>query len=335
MLFVTGGAGFIGSNFVLDHLKNTDESVVILDALTYAGNLGNLEGVVNTNRCHFIKGNILDEALVTDIFRRYRPRAIVHFAAESHVDRSIAGPKIFVETNVLGTTTLLEAAKHFFEGLSPTERDAFRFINISTDEVYGSLAADDLPSVEATPFNPSSPYSASKAAADQLGRAYCRTYGLPVITLRCTNNYGPRQHCEKLTPTVITKALAGEPIPIYGNGLQIRDWIHVSDFCRAIELALLKGFAGDIYNVGAQNELTNIEYVRKICTILDELCPLSSGSYARLITRTADRPGHDTRYAINSTNTQRKLDWAPKKRFDENLRATVEWYVRMVNNTNL
>lgn len=329
MLFVTGGAGFIGSNFVLDHLKNTDESVVILDALTYAGNLGNLEGVVNTNRCHFIKGNILDEALVTDIFQRYQPRAIVHFAAESHVDRSISGPKIFVETNVLGTTTLLEAAKHFFEGLSPAERDVFRFINISTDEVYGSLAADDLPSVEVTPFNPSSPYSASKAAADQLGRAYCRTYGLPVITLRCTNNYGPRQHREKLTPTVITKALAREPIPIYGNGLQIRDWIHVSDFCRAIELALVKGFAGDIYNVGAQNELTNIEYVRKICAILDELKPLRSGSYAHLITQTSDRPGHDTRYAINSTKAQNKLGWALQNNFSKNLRDSIEWYVRV------
>lgn len=334
MLFVTGGAGFIGSNFVLEHLKLTDEPVVILDALTYAGNLANLKGVVNTNRCHFIKGNILDEALVADIFQRYRPRAIVHFAAESHVDRSISGPKIFVETNVLGTTTLLDAAKHYFEGLSGAERDAFRFINISTDEVYGSLTSKDAPSVETTPFNPSSPYSASKAAADQLGRAYCRTYGLPVITLRCTNNYGPRQHREKLTPTVITKALAGEPIPIYGNGLQIRDWIHVSDFCRAIELALTKGVAGDIYNVGAQNELTNIDYVRKICAILDELKPHGKGSYAELITQTTDRPGHDTRYAINSSKTQRALDWTPQKNFQDNLRATVEWYVRLSDSIN-
>lgn len=327
MLLITGGAGFIGSNFILDWLAHHDEPVTNLDALTYAGNLENLSDLRGDVRHRFIHGSVADAEAVADAFDRARPRAVIHFAAESHVDRSISGPKIFIETNVLGTATMLDAAKRYWESLPPSEKSEFRFINISTDEVYGFLTPDASPAVETTPFDPSSPYSASKAAADQLGRAYARTYGLPVITVRSTNNYGPRQYCEKLTPSVIQKALAREPIPIYGSGRQIRDWIHVSDFCRALERILEGGAPGEIYNVGAENELANIDYVRCICGILDELAPHPGGSYADLIRHVADRPGHDVRYGLNPEKLRRTLGWKPKIHFYTGLRDTVDWYL--------
>ena len=328
MILVTGGAGFIGSNFILDWLRLTGEPVTNFDALTYAGSLENLSEVRSDPRCHFLKGSVADAEAVADAFERIRPRAVVHFAAESHVDRSISGPIIFIETNVLGTATLLEAARRYVGTLDSAERGAFRFINISTDEVYGFLRPGDAPAVETTPFDPSSPYSASKASADQLGRAYARTFGLPVITMRCTNNYGPRQYPEKLTPSVITKALAGERIPIYGSGLQIRDWIHVSDFCAAIRLALDRGVPGEIYNVGARNELTNLEYVSRLCSLLDELAPAPDGSYAHLIEHVSDRPGHDVRYALDPSKIERELGWSPSVDFRTGLRETVAWYLR-------
>lgn len=328
MLLITGGAGFIGSNFILEWLAHHDEPVTNLDALTYAGNLENLSDLHGDSRHRFIHGSVADADAVADAFDRAHPRAVIHFAAESHVDRSISGPKIFIETNVLGTATMLDAAKRYWESLAGAEKDGFRFINISTDEVYGFLTPEAPPAVETTPFDPSSPYSASKAAADQLGRAYARTYGLPVITVRSTNNYGPRQYWEKLTPSVIQKALAREPIPIYGSGRQIRDWIHVSDFCRALECILEGGVPGEIYNVGAQNELANIDYVRRICRILDELAPHPDGSYADLIRHVADRPGHDVRYGLNPTKLRTTLGWRAQTTFEEGLAATIGWYLK-------
>lgn len=327
MILITGGAGFIGSNFILEWLQHHQEPIVNFDALTYAGNPENLAQVRNDPRYRFMHGNVADADVVADAFDRFHPRAVFHFAAESHVDRSISGPKIFIETNVLGTTTLLEAARRYRESLSAEESNAFRFINISTDEVYGFLSPDAPPAVESTPFDPSSPYSASKAAQDQLGRAYARTYGMPVITVRCTNNYGPRQYPEKLTPSVIQKALAGDDIPVYGSGLQIRDWIHVSDFCRALTLILEKGLPGEIYNVGANNELANIEYVRRICARLDALAPCAQGSYAELIRHVPDRPGHDVRYGLNAAKLRRELNWRPQIDFNSGLDATLRWYI--------
>lgn len=327
MILITGGAGFIGSNFILEWLQHHQEPVVNLDALTYAGNPENLNSVRNDPRYRFILGNVADSDAVAEAFDRFHPRAVIHFAAESHVDRSISGPKIFIETNVLGTATLLEAARRYRDSLSEEERSAFRFINISTDEVYGFLTKDAPPAVEETPFDPSSPYSASKAAQDQLGRAYARTYGMPVITVRCTNNYGPRQYPEKLTPSVIQKALSGEPIPVYGSGLQIRDWIHVSDFCRAITLILEKGLPGEIYNVGANNELTNLDYIERICTRLDVLKPSPQGAYAELIRHVSDRPGHDVRYGLNAGKLRRMLGWKPQVDFSVGLDATLRWYL--------
>lgn len=329
MLLVTGGAGFIGSNFITEWFRSHDESILTLDALTYAGNKANLRDVEHDPRHRFVEGNILDEALVADLFDRFRPRAVVHFAAESHVDRSISGPQVFVDTNVRGTTVLLGVAHRYWLTLDDEEKAAFRFINISTDEVYGSMTVDTPPNTEATPFDPSSPYSASKAAANQFGRAYFRTYGLPVVTVRCTNNYGPRQYPEKLLPFMLTRALAGKTLPVYGDGEQIRDWIHVHDFCRALRMILEKAAPGDIYNVGASNEMSNLKFLQSAMSVLDELSPRDDGRpHADAIVHVHDRPGHDRRYALDAGRLRQTLEWKPMIPFDEGLRATVRWYLK-------
>lgn len=332
MLLVTGGAGFIGSNFITEWFQIHDESVLTLDALTYAGNPANLADVARDPRHRFVEGNILDEHLVADLFDRYRPRAVIHFAAESHVDRSISGPQIFVDTNVKGTTTLLSVAHRYWLSLDEEARRDFRFINISTDEVYGSMTTDMLPNKETTPFDPSSPYSSSKAAADQFGRAYYRTYGLPVITVRCTNNYGPRQYPEKLLPLMLTRALAGKTLPVYGDGLQIRDWIHVRDFCRALRLILEKANPGDIFNVSANHELTNLAFLTALTRELDRQHPLPDGKrYADAITHVHDRPGHDRRYALDAGKLRDTLGWEPLISFEEGMAETVKWYLRTLS----
>ncbi len=324
MLLVTGGAGFIGSHFVTHWLKTTKEPVVVLDALTYAGNLKNLSEVIDNPLLHWVEGDITDSLTVNDVFERFRPRGVVHFAAESHVDRSITDPLRFVHTNVLGTSTLLLIAQRWRDKLD----NDFRFINISTDEVYGSIAPEAEPSDELTPFNPSSPYSASKASADQLGRAFFTTYGLPVITVRCTNNYGTHQYPEKLLPFMIRQATALKPLTIYGSGLQSRDWIHVSDFVNALMLVLEKGLPGECYNVSARHEMTNLEFIQALTDVLDELQPRKDGhSYRELITHVTDRPGHDMRYGLNAQKIQRELGWKPSISFDEGFRHTIVWYL--------
>ena len=328
MILVTGGAGFIGSNFVLDWFKVSDEPIINLDALTYAGNLQNLESLNNDKRHIFIHGNICDKGLVTSLFSRYRPRAVVHFAAESHVDRSIFGPDLFFQTNVMGTLNLLECAKRFFENeLSELDKNNFRFLHVSTDEVYGSLGENDPAFTEETPYRPNSPYSSSKAASDHAVRAWFHTYGLPVLTTNCSNNYGPYQFPEKLIPLIITNALSRKPLPIYGDGLNIRDWLYVGDHCDAIRCVLTKGVPGETYNVGGHNERNNITIVKTICSILDELKPHPDGSYADLITFVKDRPGHDKRYAINSAKLKSELGWQPKECFETGIRKTVQWYL--------
>ena len=328
MILVTGGAGFIGSNFVLDWFKVSDEPIINLDALTYAGNLQNLESLNNDKRHIFIHGNICDKELVTSLFSRYRPRAVVHFAAESHVDRSIFGPDLFFQTNVMGTLNLLECAKRFFENeLSELDKNNFRFLHVSTDEVYGSLGENDPAFTEETPYRPNSPYSSSKAASDHAVRAWFHTYGLPVLTTNCSNNYGPYQFPEKLIPLIITNALSRKPLPIYGDGLNIRDWLYVGDHCDAIRCVLTKGVPGETYNVGGHNERNNITIVKTICSILDELKPHPDGSYADLITFVKDRPGHDKRYAINSAKLKSELGWQPKECFETGIRKTVQWYL--------
>ena len=328
MLLITGGAGFIGSNFITEWFKEHDEGIVTLDALTYAGQLSNLKDVEHHPKHHFVHGNILDEALVTHLLTTHRPRAIIHFAAESHVDRSITGPQVFVETNVNGTTTLLGAAYHYWCSLDESTKADFRFINISTDEVYGSIDLDSPPNVETTPFNPSSPYSASKAAADQFGRAYHRTYGLPVVTIRCTNNYGPRQYPEKLLPFMLMRARSGQTLPVYGDGQQIRDWIHVHDFCRAIRLILAKAKPGDIFNVGTNHELTNLHFLETLMGALDKVEPRVDGHPpASAIAYVQDRPGHDRRYALNCSKLRHTLGWEPLITFEDGIRSTVDWYL--------
>lgn len=328
MILVTGGAGFIGSNFVLDWLKENNEPVVNLDALTYAGNLENLQSLADDPRHIFMKGNICDKELVTSLLTKYKPRAIVHFAAESHVDRSIFGPDLFFETNVMGTLNLLECAKAYYDQLlSEKERLAFRFLHVSTDEVYGSLTFDEPAFTEETPYRPNSPYSASKASSDHAVRAWFHTYGFPVLTTNCSNNYGPYQFPEKLIPLVISNALARKPLPIYGDGLNIRDWLYVGDHCSAIRCVLEKGKIGETYNIGGHNERNNITIVRTICAILDEMRPHPDGSYANLITYVKDRPGHDRRYAIDSTKLQTQLGWKPKECFETGIRKTVQWYL--------
>ncbi|GAB6079614.1 MAG: dTDP-glucose 4,6-dehydratase [Hydrogenophilus thermoluteolus] len=327
-ILVTGGAGFIGSNFVLDWLAERDEPVVTLDALTYAGNLENLAPVLDDPRHTFVKGDIGDSALLQQLLASHRVRAIVHFAAESHVDRSILGPEAFVQTNVVGTFRLLEAARHYWQQLPLSEQEAFRFLHVSTDEVYGTLEPDDPPFTETTPYAPNSPYAASKAGSDHLVRAYHHTYGLPTLTTNCSNNYGPRQFPEKLIPLCLLRALAGEPLPIYGDGQQIRDWLYVGDHCAAVRRVLDAGTPGETYNIGGWNEQTNLAVVTELCTLLDRLAPRGDGrSYRDQITFVADRPGHDRRYAIDARKIACELGWQPAESFATGLEKTVRWYL--------
>src|SRR3989440_2087105 len=325
MLLVTGGAGFIGANFVVSTIAETGEDVINLDKLTYAGNPRNLDAVREDARHRFVQGDICERERVRNLLATHRPRAMVHFAAESHVDRSIAGPAEFVQTNVVGTWALLEEARAYWEARG---RDAgFRFLHISTDEVYGSLGPDDPAFTEETPYAPNSPYAASKAAADHLVRAYYHTYGLPTLTTNCSNNYGPRQFPEKLIPLVIRNALAGEPLPVYGDGRNVRDWLYVADHCEAVRLVLEEGQVGETYNIGGENEQANIDVVRTICALLDRLRPPPAGSYAELIRHVTDRLGHDRRYAMNIAKIRRELGWRPRESFESGLEKTVRWYL--------
>ncbi|NML61060.1 dTDP-glucose 4,6-dehydratase [Massilia sp. RP-1-19] len=327
MIFVTGGAGFIGSNFVLDWLAQSDEGIVNVDKLTYAGNLDNLASLRGDQRHRFVRGDICDGGALLALLEQHRPRAIVHFAAESHVDRSIHGPAEFIATNVNGTFALLEAARAYWNGLTGEEESGFRFVHISTDEVYGTLGDNDAPFTETTAYAPNSPYSASKAASDHLVRAYFHTYGLPTVTTNCSNNYGPWQFPEKLIPLVMANALAGKPLPIYGDGGQIRDWLYVSDHCAAVRRALEAGRPGQVYNVGGWNEMKNIDVVRALCDILDQVAPKAGGSYAKQITFVPDRPGHDRRYAVDASKIERELGWKPIETFETGIRKTVQWYL--------
>lgn len=327
MILVTGGAGFIGSNFVLDWLAAIDEPVVNLDKLTYAGNLRNLLSVSGDARHIFIRGDIGDHGLVGRLLAEHRPRAVVNFAAESHVDRSIHGPGDFVQTNIVGTFHLLEAIRAYWNELSGRERSDFRLLHVSTDEVYGSLDSGDPAFVETTQYQPNSPYSASKAASDHLVRAYHHTYGLPVLTTNCSNNYGPYQFPEKLIPLVIANAVAGKPLPIYGDGMNVRDWLYVGDHCAAVRRVLEAGCVGETYNIGGWNEMPNLTIVKTICGLLDELKPDPLGAHERLITFVKDRPGHDRRYAIDARKIERDLGWLPKETFQSGIRQTVEWYL--------
>lgn len=327
-ILVTGGAGFIGSNFIRQWLATETEPVVNLDKLTYAGNPANLFELESDPRYHFVKGDIGDRELVSRILTTHEIRAVVNFAAESHVDRSIVGPADFIQTNVLGTFCLLEAARAYWERLDEPLRSRFRFLHVSTDEVYGSLGPDDPAFCEATPYAPNSPYAASKAASDHLIRAYHHTYGLPVLTTNCSNNYGPYQFPEKLIPLMIFNGLEGKPLPVYGDGLQARDWLYVGDHCDAVRLVLARGRVGETYNIGGNNEQKNIEVVRTICALLDELVPESAHRpHERLITHVPDRPGHDRRYAINAAKIRNELGWEPRQSFMTGLRLTVRWYL--------
>ncbi len=325
MILVTGGAGFIGANFVLDWLAEQGEPLVNLDKLTYAGNLGNLAALEGDPRHLFVRGDIGDRALVTRLLTEHRPRAIVNFAAESHVDRSIHGPAAFIETNVVATFNLLDVVKDWWRTLPQVERAAFRFLHVSTDEVYGSLAPTDPAFCETTPYAPNSPYSASKAASDHLVRAYHHTYGLPTLTTNCSNNYGPRQFPEKLIPLMIVNAIAGKPLPLYGDGRNVRDWLYVGDHCSAIRAVLAKGRAGETYNIGGNAECANIDVVRTICAILGERAP--GRDYASLVTFVKDRPGHDRRYAIDASKMRRELGWSPAQTFESGMARTVQWYL--------
>jgi len=325
---VTGCAGFIGSNFVHTWFDHGDEPVVNLDKLTYAGNPANLVSFMNDVRYRFVQGDIGDRALVGQLLAEHRPRAVINFAAESHVDRSIHSPGDFVQTNVVGTFTLLEAVRSYWLELAAEQQSAFRFLHVSTDEVYGTLGPNDSPFAESDPFEPNSPYSASKAASDHLVRAWHHTYGLPVLTTNCSNNYGPYHFPEKLIPLVIHNALAGKPLPIYGDGKQVRDWLFVEDHCRAIIRVLQAGRPGETYNIGGCNEMTNLEVVETICAILDELRPRPDRkSYAGQITFVRDRPGHDRRYAIDARKIEAELNWRPQESFESGIRKTVQWYL--------
>jgi dTDP-glucose 4,6-dehydratase len=319
MLLVTGGAGFIGSNFVQSTIAANGEPVVNLDKLTYAGSLRNLEPLRDDKRHVFVKGDICDRELVRELLKKHKPRAIVHFAAESHVDRSIAGPAPFIDTNVVGTFTLLEEVRN-------SERE-IRFLHVSTDEVYGSLGPGDPAFTESTPYAPNSPYAASKAAADHLVRAYHHTYGLPTLTTNCSNNYGPYQFPEKLIPLMIANALAGKPLPVYGDGKNVRDWLYVLDHCEAVRLVLERGRVGEAYNIGGGAERANIDVVQTICALLDEAQPRKSGKYAELISYVKDRLGHDRRYAMDATKIGRELGWRARESFESGLAKTVRWYV--------
>lgn len=328
MILVTGGAGFIGSNFILDWLSNSkNEGVINLDKLTYAGNLTTMEGLADDSRYVFVHGDIADYSLVLNLLQKYSIRAVINFAAESHVDRSICGPEEFIQTNVLGTFKLLEATRVYWANLLQSEKEAFRFLHISTDEVYGSLEPSEAAFSELNAFKPNSPYSASKAASDHMVRAWHHTYGLPALTTNCSNNYGPYHFPEKLIPLCILNALAGRVLPIYGDGQQIRDWLYVKDHCSAIRIVLKSGRLGETYNVGSCNERTNLEVVQTICTLLDQLRPKICGSYADQISFVKDRLGHDRRYAINASKLMAELGWRPSETFETGMKKTVEWYL--------
>lgn len=327
-ILVTGGAGFIGANFVLDWVCLGPEMIINLDKLTYAGNLETLASLTDIEQHLFVHGDIADSSLVESLLAKHRPRAIVNFAAESHVDRSIHGPEDFIQTNIVGTFRLLESVLAYWNNLEGDEKASFRFLHVSTDEVYGSLGKTDPAFTERNPYEPNSPYSASKAASDHLVRAYHHTYGLPVVTTNCSNNYGPYHFPEKLIPLMIVNALAGKPLPVYGDGLQIRDWLYVKDHCSAIRRVLEAGVAGETYNVGGWNEKPNIEIVNTVCALLDELKPRADGkSYREQITYVTDRPGHDRRYAIDARKIERELGWKPAETFDTGIRKTVQWYL--------
>ncbi|MBL8394288.1 MAG: dTDP-glucose 4,6-dehydratase [Candidatus Accumulibacter sp.] len=328
MILVTGGAGFIGANFVLDWLAQSDEPIVNLDKLTYAGNLQNLASLAGDRRHLFVQGDIGDRELTDSLLLQYQPRALINFAAESHVDRSIHGPKDFIQTNIVGTFHLLESVRDYWSHLPGETRKSFRFVHVSTDEVYGSLARDEPAFSEAHRYEPNSPYSASKAASDHLVRAYHHTYGLPLLTTNCSNNYGPYHFPEKLIPLMIVNALAGKPLPVYGDGQQIRDWLYVKDHCAAIRRVLAAGHPGETYNVGGWNEKPNLEIVHTVCTLLDELRPRTDGkAYHEQVAYVADRPGHDRRYAIDARKIESELGWKPAETFATGIRKTVQWYL--------
>ena len=327
-ILVSGGAGFIGANFVLSWLERHDETVVNLDKLTYAGNLDTLKGLRGNNRHVFVHGDIVDRVQMSELVSRHRPRAVINFAAESHVDRSIHGPGDFIQTNIVGTFNLLEAVRSYWDDLPEGEKLAFRFLHVSTDEVYGTLSKDDAPFSELNRYEPNSPYSASKAASDHLVRAWYHTYGLPVLTTNCSNNYGPYHFPEKLIPLVILNALSGKSLPIYGDGQQVRDWLYVRDHCSAIRRVLEAGKVGETYNVGGWNEKPNLDVVHAICSILDELRPRADGRrYSEQISFVKDRPGHDRRYAIDARKLERELGWKPEETFETGIRKTIEWYL--------
>ena len=333
MILVTGGAGFIGGNFVLDWLLgrgmlSEPEEVLNLDKLTYAGNLATLEALKDNPRLQFVHGDIADQALVSHVLQEHQPRAIIHFAAESHVDRSIHGPSEFIQTNIIGTFHLLESTRAYWSQLPESDKGNFRFLHVSTDEVYGTLSATDAPFAETHAYEPNSPYAASKASSDHLVRAWHHTYGLPVLTTNCSNNYGPYHFPEKLIPLCILNALSGKPLPIYGDGRQVRDWLYVKDHCAAIRTVLEKGVLGQTYNIGGWNEKANIEVVEQICQILDEIKPRADGkSYTQQMTFVKDRPGHDRRYAIDASKIEKELAWKPLETFETGIRKTIQWYL--------
>jgi len=327
-VLITGGAGFIGANFILDWVNQSDEHVINLDKLTYAGNLQTLASLEGNQQHVFVRGDIGDSALLECLLARYRPRAVINFAAESHVDRSIHGPEDFIQTNIVGTFRLLESIRFYWASLPAQDREHFRFLHVSTDEVYGSLKVNDAAFTETHQYAPNSPYSASKAASDHLARSYHHTYGLPVLTTNCSNNYGPYHFPEKLIPLIIVNAIAGKVLPVYGDGQQIRDWLYVKDHCSAIRRVLEAGRVGEVYNVGGGNEKRNLEIVNHICALLDEFRPLGGArSYREQITFVADRPGHDRRYAIDARKLERELGWTPEETFETGIRKTVEWYL--------
>ena len=331
MILVTGGSGFIGANFILNWFSENEEPLVNLDKLTYASNQDNLKHLENSENYFFEKGSIEDLSLVTALLEKYQPRAVINFAAESHVDRSISDSDDFIQTNILGTHTLLKASLKYFETLNGSEKDNFRYIQISTDEVYGSLKDKDPQSSEDSPYFPNSPYSASKASGDHLARAWYETFGLPIITTNCTNNYGPFQHEEKLIPLMISHSLKGKKLPIYGDGSNIRDWLYVKDHCDALSLILKKGRTGETYNIGGKNEIKNIEVVTQICNLLDDVYPKKNGgSYSDQITFVEDRLGHDYRYGLNISKIENELGWSPKENFDSGINKTVEWYLKKI-----
>ena len=327
MILVTGGAGFIGSNFVLDWFAQSQEAILNLDKLTYAANPANLISLQDKPHYHFVQGDICDRSLLRSLLDTHAPRAVLHFAAESHVDRSIHGPDAFIQTNVVGTFSLLEECRAYWSRLASPAKERFRFLHVSTDEVYGSLGPNDPPFSEATPYSPNSPYSASKAASDHLVRAYHHTYGLPTLTSNCSNNYGPYQFPEKLIPLVLLNALADKPLPIYGDGLNVRDWLYVGDHCAAIRAVLDRGRVGEVYNVGGNAERSNVDLVNRLCSILDDLRPRAAGPYAGLINHVADRPGHDRRYAIDARKIREELGWTPTESLESGLVRTVRWYL--------